>query len=111
LVACCERLAAQLAARTGIAIHAADILIDAPPVQLEVDIDIDVVCRDGRVRALGEVSPVASALAQQQFDNHVKRVRVFVRDDLRPLLREQLGSTAWQEELMRASQTLEKELV
>ncbi len=46
LVACCERLANQLAARTDVAIHAADILIDAPPVKLEVDINIDVVGRD-----------------------------------------------------------------
>ena len=45
-----------------------------PPVKLEVDINIDVVARDGNVRALGDVSPVASALAQQQFDDQVKRV-------------------------------------
>jgi hypothetical protein len=111
LVACCEQLASQLAARTGIAIHAADLLIDAPPVKLEVDINIDVVGRDGRVRSLREVSPVAYALAEQQFDNHVKRVRVFVRDDLRTALREQLSSSGWRDELMQASQTLEQELV
>lgn len=111
LVACCEQLASQLAARTDVAIHAADILIDAPPVKLEVDINIDVVGREGSVRPLGEVSPVASALARQQFDNQVKRVRVFIRDDLTEILGEHLDSKAWREELMQASQRLERELV
>jgi hypothetical protein len=111
LVACCEQLATQLADRTGIAIHAADLLIDAPPVKLEVDIEIDVVCRDGQVRSLGQVSSVASALANRQFDSHVKRVRVFVRDELKQVLKDHLGNSEWQEELMRAGRTLEEELV
>ncbi len=111
LVACCEQLANQLADRIGVAIHAADLLIDAPPVKLEVDIQIDVVCRDGQIRSLGQVSPVASALANQQFDNQVKQVRVFVRDDLKQVLKERLGAGEWREELMRASRTLEEELV
>ena len=111
LVACSERLANQLSTRTDVAIHAADILIDAPPVKLEVDINIDVVCRDAAIRPLGEVSPVASALAEQQFDNQVKRVRVFVREDLRSILCDHLDHDVWREELMRASHTLEQELV
>ena len=111
LVACAERLASQLASRTGIAIHAADILIDAPPVKLEVDINMDVVSRDGTVRTLGDVSPVAAALAQQQFDNQVKRVRVFVRDDLREPLRSKLNTSDWSVELMQACQSVEEELV
>jgi HD superfamily phosphohydrolase len=111
LVACAERIAAQIARRTGIAIHAADVLIDAPPVKLEVDINMDVVSRDGTVRTLGDVSPVASALAQQQFDSQVKRVRVFVRDDLRESLRPHLKTEDWGIELMQACQSVEHELV
>jgi len=111
LVACCEQLAIQLADRTKTAIHTADILLDAPPVKLEVDIQIDVISREGDVRALGDVSPVASALAKQQFDNQVKSVRVFVREDLRSILREHLDAEAWNEELMRAGRKLEQELV
>jgi HD superfamily phosphohydrolase len=111
LVACAERFASQLSSRTGIAIHAADVLIDAPPVKLEVDINMDVVSRDGTVRTLGDVSPVASALAQQQFDNQVKRVRVFVRDDLREPLHSKLKTSDWSVELMQACQTIEEELV
>lgn len=110
LVACSERLASQLADRTGAAIHAADILIDAPPVKLEVDINIDVVCRNGNVRTLGEMSPVASALAARQFDNQVKKVRIYVRDDLKPILREYMRGDEWHEELMQASRSLEQEL-
>jgi HD superfamily phosphohydrolase len=111
LVACAERISSQLSRRTGIAIHAADVLIDAPPVKLEVDINMDVVSRDGTSRTLGEVSPVASALAQQQFDNQVKRVRVFVREDLRAPLRSQMTPGDWTGELLQAGQSLEQELV
>ncbi|MEP4685846.1 MAG: metal-dependent phosphohydrolase, partial [Rhodopirellula bahusiensis] len=62
------------------------VLIDAPPVKLEVDINIDIVLRSGDVATLGDVSPVASVLANRQFDNHVKRVRVFVPEWVRDRL-------------------------
>jgi len=87
---CAEQLSRQLAAKTGLPIRPCDILIDAPPVKLEVDINVTVVAKDGTVRALADVSPVADALARQQFDDYVKRVRIFVhptlRDPLAPLL-------------------------
>ncbi|TWT87830.1 HD domain-containing protein [Neorhodopirellula pilleata] len=63
------------------------VLIDAPPVKLEVDINIDVIDRSDRSMKLGDVSPVASVLANRQFDNHVKRVRVFVPESVRSELR------------------------
>lgn len=107
LVAMSERLATRLANTCGIPIYAVDVLVDAPPVKLEVDINIDVVSRDGRVRQLGEVSPVTSALARQQFDNHVKRVRVFVRDELREAIAATIDSDAWSEILMTTIQSLE----
>lgn len=111
LVHCAQQLAGQVTRRTGISVQAADLLIDAPPVKLEVDINMDVVARDGRARTLGEVSPVASALAREQFDNHVKRVRIFVREDLREPLCSRLDVAAWGDELIEASQSLEKESV
>ncbi|MGI9471622.1 MAG: HD domain-containing protein [Rubripirellula sp.] len=111
LVACSERLADQVSTRTGTAVHAADLLIDAPPVKLEVDINVDVIGRDGSSRPLGEVSPVASALAEQQFDNQVKQVRVFVRGDLRQSLSPIMQTKDWAEELVRAADSLEQELV
>ncbi|QDT10907.1 HD domain-containing protein [Planctomycetes bacterium K23_9] len=91
LVVCAESLASHLSQQCGVPVHAADVLIDAPPSKLEVDINVDVVMRDGRSSTLGDVSPVASALANQQFDNQVKRVRVFVRREVRDQLRQQMG--------------------
>lgn len=88
LVACSEHLAERLSAECGMPLSAADVIIDAPPIKLEVDIDVDVVHRSGQVRPLGAVSPVVDALARRQFDEFVKRVRVFVRGDVRDRLRE-----------------------
>jgi hypothetical protein len=111
LVACAEQVAGQLSRRTSMAVHAADVLIDAPPVKLEVDINMDVVARDGTVRTLGDVSPVASSLARQQFDDQVKKVRVFVRSDLRDPLTSRLDSRDFAGELIQACQTVEQQLV
>lgn len=111
LVACSEKLAERISSRTGIPIHPADILLDAPPVKLEVDIDVDVLGRDGTIRTLGDVSPVASALASRQFDNQVKQVRVFVRDDLRLPLRHVLGPRDWTDELLASAALLEQDVV
>jgi HD superfamily phosphohydrolase len=85
LAAASERLAAELSKLAGLPLGLADVIIDAPPAKLEVDIDIDVIAsRDaGRIRSLAEVSPVVRALARKQFDGYVKRVRIFVRADLR----------------------------
>ncbi|WP_322975295.1 HD domain-containing protein [Aporhodopirellula aestuarii] len=83
LVACSRRLAVSISRAIGREIDPTMVLIDAPPVKLEVDINIDVVGRGGEVMALGDVSPVASVLANRQFDNHVKRVRVFVPKGVR----------------------------
>ena len=83
LVAVAERLAERLTRMSDTPVHPSDVLIDAPPVKLEVDINVDVVRRDGSVVSLAELSPVASSLATHQFDHHVKRVRVFLRPDLR----------------------------
>ena len=106
-----EKLAERISSRTGIPIHPADILLDAPPVKLEVDIDVDVLGRDGPIRTLGDVSPVASALASRQFDNQVKQVRVFVRDDLRLPLRHVLGPRDWTDELLASAALLEQDVV
>ena len=78
---------------------------------MEVDIDVDVLGRDGTIRTLGDVSPVASALASRQFDNQVKQVRVFVRDDLRLPLRHVLGPRDWTDELLASAALLEQDVV
>ncbi len=86
LVDCSERLAKRIGAAIGQSLSAADVIIDAPPVKLEVDIAVNVVGRQGVVRGLGEVSPVVKSLAQNQFDRQVKRVRVFVTSEVRERL-------------------------
>lgn len=62
-----------------------DLLIDAPPVKLEVQFKLDVRRKtyDQTVAfdQLGTISPVVKSLATEQFDNFVKRVRVFVSAD------------------------------
>ena len=111
LVAASEKLAELVSQETGVQVHPTDILIDAPPVKLEVDINMDVVGRDGGIRTLGEVSPVASALAHRQFDNHVKRVRVFLRGSLREVLDERMKGSNWDELIVQAASEVENEIV
>jgi hypothetical protein len=72
---------------TGVAIGRDDVLIDAPPVKLEVQFDLRVRIRDGSFRNLVELSPVVQSLATEQFDALVKRVRVFVAPHLKDALR------------------------
>jgi HD superfamily phosphohydrolase len=90
LVACAHQFAslASTAIRRVIAPH--EILFDAPPVQLEVQFNIEVYYpKEKTYRKLGDVSPVVHALARQQFDDFVKRVRIFAHprivEDLRGL--------------------------
>lgn len=64
-----------------------DLLIDTPPVKLEVQFDLQVRLRDGGFLPLSELSPVVQSLATQQFDALVKRVRVFVAPHLREAFR------------------------
>lgn len=90
LVACAQQFSAlaSTAIRRIVAPH--EVLFDAPPVELEVQFNIAVSYpKEDCYRTLGEVSPVVHALAKQQFDDYVKRVRIFVHpriaDDLRNL--------------------------
>jgi HD superfamily phosphohydrolase len=79
LVAIAERIAAELSGALGAAVSSHEVLVDAPPAELEVDFDIEVFYPKERVyRRLGDVSPVVRTLAKEQFDDYVKRVRIFV---------------------------------
>ena len=60
-----------------------DLLIDAPPTHKEVEFKVDVFQpKEGVYRPLSSVSPVVAALAKTQFDDYVKRVRVFAEPAL-----------------------------
>jgi len=89
LAACAERLAEVTGATLGQSIAPHEILFDAPPVQREVEIHVDVYYpKEDRYRPLAEVSPVVRTLAREQFDDYVKRVRVFAHPRVAAELRE-----------------------
>ncbi len=99
LAACAEFLADRLSRQIGRRIAPHEILIDAPPVSLEVQFRVDVFFpAEPCYRPLEQVSPVVKTLARQQFDDLVKRVRIFVA----PALVESLRSDVdWPEELQQ----------
>jgi HD superfamily phosphohydrolase len=90
LAACAEQFAALASTALGRVVAPHEILFDAPPVHREVEFDVQVYyAKEDRYRALDEVSPVVRTLAKDQFDDYVKRVRIFAHprlvDDLRRL--------------------------
>ena len=90
LAACAEQFAALVSRELGRVVAPHEILFDAPPPHREVQFDIQIhFVKQNRYRHLGEVSPVVSALAKEQFDDFVKRVRIFAHprliEDLRVL--------------------------
>ena len=73
-------------------------LIDAPPQKREIEIDIDVYFpKEDRYRRLAKVSPVVQTLAEKQFDDYVKRVRIY----LDPRVAERVKSLPDHEQLAR----------
>ena len=88
LAACAGQFADLAGAALGRVVAAHDILFDAPPVAREVEFNIDVYfIKERRYRPLGEVSPVVRTLAERQFDDYVKRVRIFAPTPLAAELR------------------------
>lgn len=89
LVRCGNELT-RIASRTlGRPLTETDLLIDGPPPHREIEFDVDVYYpQSGTYRRLCEVSPVVDALARTQFDEYVKRVRIFGRAEVAAALRE-----------------------
>ncbi len=88
LAACAEALANEASRRLGQRIAPHEILIDAPPMKREIEINVDIFFpKEDLYRPLGEVSPVVQTLAQKQFDDYVKRVRIFVHPRVATALR------------------------
>jgi hypothetical protein len=53
----------------------------------KVEFRVDVWFRSsGEYRPLREVSPIVNAMAQTQFDDCVKKVRIFIAPDIRDLI-------------------------
>ena len=94
LVAISESLAGQASRAWGIEVQPTEILVDAPPPHREVEFAVDIYFpKTETYRSLREVSPVVEALALTQFDDYVKRVRIFVH----PRHRERAGEASWGE--------------
>lgn len=87
LAACAEQFAALASTALGRVVAPHEILVDAPPLQREVQFDVEIYFpKEGRYRPLGEVSPVVRTLAREQFDDYVKRVRIFAHPRIAPAL-------------------------
>jgi HD superfamily phosphohydrolase len=83
LVECCDQVARRLTTQLSRHVTADHILIDAPPSALEVQFEVDIYnAKTDRYRPLVDVSPVVRTLAETQFDDYVKRVRVFLHPNL-----------------------------
>jgi HD superfamily phosphohydrolase len=88
LVRCSERLAELCSRDLGRSLPPHMILIDAPPAKREVEFQVDVFfLKEGIYRPLAQVSPVVRTLAETQFDDYVKRVRIFAHQELAGRLR------------------------
>ncbi|MBA3311690.1 MAG: HD domain-containing protein [Planctomycetota bacterium] len=84
LVRLSGKVASSLAERGIGDVTSADVLTDAPPPGREVEFRVDIFYPKERCyRSLDAVSPVTEALARRQFDDAVKRVRIFVHPRLR----------------------------
>ena len=96
----CTEFAQRLQSMRGTSFGACDLLIDAPPVHREVEFNIPIYYPRQKVyRRLDEVSPVVAALARTQFDDIVKRVRIYAHPRIAEELR---GVTNLQQILIEA---------
>lgn len=100
LVRCSHELARKLTATTGIRVSPEEVLIDAPPPHREIEFQVSIYFpREKIYRSLSEVSPVVESLGKRQFDDCVKRVRIFAR----PSLAKQLSEPVMFETALRAA--------
>jgi hypothetical protein len=93
LVAISHRLAEQVSRRIGHAINPDTLLIDAPPAEREIEFRLQVRERATVAESppwvwtpLADRSPLVRSLAREQFDDVVKRVRIFAPADQAPPL-------------------------
>jgi HD superfamily phosphohydrolase len=97
LVRASAELARLVSARLGKPIDATELLFDAPPIEREVEFNIEIYsAKEDRYWPFADVSPIVRTFENERFDDYVKRVRVFaapeiVREvravgDIRPLV-------------------------
>ncbi|TWT90601.1 Deoxyguanosinetriphosphate triphosphohydrolase-like protein [Pseudobythopirellula maris] len=89
LARCAEEFAAVSSKALSRVVAPHEVLFDAPPAELEVEFNVEVCFpKQGVYRALGDISPMVRTLAREQFDDYVKRVRIFVHPSLAGPMRE-----------------------
>ncbi|TWT51540.1 hypothetical protein KOR42_35880 [Thalassoglobus neptunius] len=99
VVAITERLISRLNEEEGLGLSEMDLVLDTPPPHREVEFSIDILFpKQGDFRPLQVVSPVVDALATRQFDDWVKRVRVFIH----PKHRDATTQLDWERLLLEA---------
>ena len=100
LVRVSRRLCESLSNTLGRKLSPVDILIDAPPPHREVEFNVAIFDpKEKSYQPLNRVSPVVEALAKTQFDDFVKRVRVFADPEIAAVLCE---LPTFREELQRS---------
>ena len=83
LIRCAGIFAERLGRHLHQNVEPHEVLFDAPPVKLEVQFNVQVYfAKQNCYRQLSNVSPVVQTLARTQFDDYVKRVRIFVHPRL-----------------------------
>jgi HD superfamily phosphohydrolase len=83
LVELSQTITLELSKATGLKIGQTELLIDAPPPHREVEFNITLLDKQGNYKPLKQMSPVVEALAIKQFDDYVKKVRLFAHPRLR----------------------------
>jgi HD superfamily phosphohydrolase len=82
-----SRLAKELGVVAGIETGRLDVLIDAPPQHREVEFNVQVyTASEKKYRPLRELSPIVDSMAKTQFDDCVKKVRIYGTEELREAL-------------------------
>jgi len=90
LVSLGEELAEEVADMLGESVGTTELLVDAPPTHREVEFDVEIYsAKNHSYQSLRDASPVIDALARTQFDDYVKRVRIFAH----PRLAQSLAQT------------------
>ena len=88
LVRCAENFAGVASTALSKVVAPHEVLFDAPPVELEVEFRIEICFpKENCYRNLEDISPVVKTLAREQFDDYVKRVRIFAHPRLAKDLR------------------------
>jgi len=89
-----SKLAKELGHVAGLEIGRLDVLIDAPPQHREVEFNVQVyTASEKKYRPLRELSPIVDSMAKTQFDDCVKKVRIYGTEELRNALPENFDIT------------------